>query len=106
MTRASIGRSWSGSRSVLFEGTHLGRDAAEIAVLAMIQAQAAGQVSMSVDPDRLGRAIYSNYLGAIYDWACGRRQRRGLPGDQRDGRAGRWQPPAPPIRPDPPWRRG
>ena len=56
---------------VLFEGTHLGRDAAEIAVRAMIQAQAAGQVSKAVDPDRLGRAIYSNYLGAIYDWACG-----------------------------------
>ncbi len=56
---------------VLFEGTHLGRDAAEIAVLAMVQAQAAGQVSPDVDPDRLGRVIYSNYLGAIYDWACG-----------------------------------
>jgi hypothetical protein len=56
---------------VLFEGTHLGRDAAEIAVQAMIQAQAAGQVSKAIDPDRLGRAIYSNYLGAIYDWACG-----------------------------------
>jgi AcrR family transcriptional regulator len=56
---------------VLFEGTHLGRDAAEIAVLAMVQAQAAGQVSSAVDPDRLGRTIYSNYLGALYDWACG-----------------------------------
>lgn len=56
---------------VLFEGTHLGRDAAEIAVAAMTQAQAAGEVSSAVDPDRLGRTIYSNYLGAIYDWACG-----------------------------------
>ncbi|MBO9707078.1 MAG: TetR/AcrR family transcriptional regulator [Caulobacter sp.] len=56
---------------VLFEGTHLGRDAAEVAVQAMMQAQAVGQVSKAVDPDRLGRTIYSNYLGAIYDWACG-----------------------------------
>jgi AcrR family transcriptional regulator len=56
---------------VLFEGTHLGRDPAELVVQAMIQAQAAGQVSAAVDPGRLGRAIYSNYLGAIYDWACG-----------------------------------
>jgi len=56
---------------VLFEGTHLGRDAAAIAVHAMTQAQAAGVLSAAVDPDRLGRMIYSNYLGAIYDWACG-----------------------------------
>ena len=56
---------------VLFDGTHIGRDAADPAVRAMIQAQAAGQVSASIDPDRLGRVIYSNYLGAIYDWACG-----------------------------------
>jgi AcrR family transcriptional regulator len=56
---------------VLFEGTHLGRDAAETVIRAMTQAQASGQVSQQVDPERLGRAIYSNYLGAIYDWACG-----------------------------------
>lgn len=56
---------------VLFEGTHLGRDAAEVAVHAVAQAQAEGQVLAGVDPDRLGRTIYSNYLGAIYDWACG-----------------------------------
>jgi len=56
---------------VLFDGTHIGRDAADPVVRAMIQAQAAGQISSAVDPDRLGRVIYSNYLGAIYDWACG-----------------------------------
>ena len=56
---------------VLFEGTHLGRDPAELVIQAMIQAQAAGQVSADVDANRLGRMIYSNYLGAIYDWACG-----------------------------------
>jgi AcrR family transcriptional regulator len=56
---------------VLFEGTHIGRDAADPAVRAMVQAQAAGEISPDIDPDRLGRVIYSNYLGAIYDWACG-----------------------------------
>ena len=56
---------------VLFEGTHLGRDPAELVILAMTQAQDAGQIAMAVDPGRLGRTIYSNYLGAIYDWACG-----------------------------------
>jgi AcrR family transcriptional regulator len=56
---------------VLFEGTHLGRDPAEIVIDAMVQAQAAGLVSPAVDSERLGRTIYSNYLGAIYDWACG-----------------------------------
>lgn len=56
---------------VLFEGTHLGRDPAAIAVHAMAQAQAQSLLSTAVDPDRLGRVIYSNYLGAIYDWACG-----------------------------------
>jgi AcrR family transcriptional regulator len=56
---------------VLFEGTHLGRDPAELVIQAIVQAQAAGQVSAAVDPGRLGRTIYSNYLGAIYDWACG-----------------------------------
>ena len=56
---------------VLFDGTHLGRDVAEVAIAAVIQAQDAGDLLMSIDPDRLGRVIYSNYLGAIYDWACG-----------------------------------
>lgn len=56
---------------VLFDGTHLGRDVAEIVIAAVIQAQDAGDIRMDADPDRLGRAIYSNYLGAIYDWACG-----------------------------------
>ena len=56
---------------VLLEGTHLGRDPAEIVIHAMAQAQAAGVLSTAVDPTRLGRMIYSNYLGAIYDWACG-----------------------------------
>lgn len=56
---------------VLFNGTHLGRDPAEIVIHAMGQAQAAGMLSAAVDPDRLGRTIYSSYLGAIYDWACG-----------------------------------
>jgi AcrR family transcriptional regulator len=56
---------------VLFEGTHLGRDVAQIVIQAMIQAQAAGEIAAHVDPDRLGRVMYANYLGAIYDWACG-----------------------------------
>ncbi|WP_421738829.1 TetR/AcrR family transcriptional regulator [Caulobacter sp.] len=56
---------------VLFEGTHLGRDPAKLVTDAMAQAQAAGLISAAVDPDRLGRTIYSNYLGALYDWASG-----------------------------------
>jgi AcrR family transcriptional regulator len=56
---------------VLFNGTHLGREPAEVVIQAMVQAQAAGVVSRAVDPVRLGRTIYSNYLGAMYDWACG-----------------------------------
>jgi AcrR family transcriptional regulator len=56
---------------VLFEGTHLGRDVAQIVIQAMIQAQAKGEIASYVDPDRLGRMMYANYLGAIYDWACG-----------------------------------
>ncbi len=56
---------------VLFDGTHLGRDVAQIVIHAMEQAQEAGEIAARVDPDRLGRLIYANYLGAIYDWACG-----------------------------------
>lgn len=56
---------------VLFEGTHLGRDPAAAVVHAMVQAQSAGVLSAAADPERLGRLMYSNYLGAIYDWACG-----------------------------------
>lgn len=56
---------------VLFNGTHLGREPAEVVIHAMAQAQAAGVLLAAVDPARLGRTIYSNYLGAIYDWACG-----------------------------------
>jgi AcrR family transcriptional regulator len=56
---------------VLFNGTHLGREPADVVIQAMVQAQAAGVISRAVDPARLGRTIYSNYLGAIYDWACG-----------------------------------
>jgi AcrR family transcriptional regulator len=55
----------------LFEGTHLGRDVAQIPILAVAQAQAAGEISREIDPDRLGRAIFTGYLGALYDWACG-----------------------------------
>jgi AcrR family transcriptional regulator len=56
---------------VLFNGTHLGREPADVVVHAMAQARSAGVLLASVDPARLGRTIYSNYLGAIYDWACG-----------------------------------
>ncbi|KYO55892.1 TetR family transcriptional regulator [Tistrella mobilis] len=56
---------------VLFDGTHLGRDLAQITIRAMVQAAAAGEISARIDPDRLGRTIYINYLGALYDWACG-----------------------------------
>lgn len=56
---------------VLFDGTHLGRDVAQIQILAVTDAQRAGAISADVDPDRLSRAIYTGYLGALYDWACG-----------------------------------
>lgn len=56
---------------VLFDGTHLGRDTADVAIRAMIQARDAGEIVAEVDPERLGRAMYVNYLGALYDWACG-----------------------------------
>ncbi|ADG12325.1 TetR/AcrR family transcriptional regulator [Caulobacter segnis] len=56
---------------VLFGGTRLGREPADVVVHAMAQARAAGVLQQTVDPARLGRTIYSNYLGAIYDWACG-----------------------------------
>lgn len=56
---------------VLFDGTHLGRDVAKIPILAVTQAQAGGEISKGVDPERLGRAIYAGYLGALYEWACG-----------------------------------
>ena len=55
----------------LLEGTHLGRDVAQIPILAATQAQAAGEIAAAIDPDRLGRAIYTGYLGALYEWACG-----------------------------------
>ena len=55
----------------LLEGTHLGRDVAQIPILAAAQAQAAGEIAAAIDPDRLGRAIYTGYLGALYEWACG-----------------------------------
>lgn len=56
---------------VLFDGTHLGRDIAEIPILAVTQAQALGEISADIDPERLGRTIYASYLGALYEWACG-----------------------------------
>lgn len=56
---------------VLFNGVHLGRDVAQITIDAMTQAQAEGEIVDSIAPERLGRAIYANYLGALYDWACG-----------------------------------
>lgn len=56
---------------MLFDGTHLGRDVAQIPILAVTQAQARGEISPNVDPDELGRAIYASYLGALYEWACG-----------------------------------
>lgn len=55
----------------LFDGTHLGRDTADNAIRAMIEARKAGEILGDVDPERLGRTIYVNYLGALYDWACG-----------------------------------
>ena len=56
---------------VLFDGTYLGRDVAQVAVTAVRQAQAAGEVMPEIDAERLGRAIYSSYLGALFEWACG-----------------------------------
>jgi AcrR family transcriptional regulator len=56
---------------VLFEGTHLGRDVAQIEIAAVTTAQHQGNVASDIDPDKLGRAIYTGYLGALYDWACG-----------------------------------
>jgi AcrR family transcriptional regulator len=56
---------------VLFDGTHLGRDTANTAIQAMIQAKRAGEIVQTVDAGRLGRTMYVNYMGALYDWACG-----------------------------------
>jgi len=56
---------------VLFEGTHLERDVAQIVILAVAGARDAGQIAGAVDPEPLGRAIYTAYLGALYDWGCG-----------------------------------
>jgi AcrR family transcriptional regulator len=56
---------------VLFQGVQLGRDVAEIVILAVTEARNLGQIAPQVDPERLGRAIYAAYLGALYDWACG-----------------------------------
>jgi AcrR family transcriptional regulator len=56
---------------VLFQGVHLGRDVAQIMILAMTSARDAGQIAPEIDPEPLGRAIYSAYLGALYEWACG-----------------------------------
>ena len=56
---------------VLFNGVHLGRDTADIMIKAMNQAYAAGEIYGDIDPERLGRTMYVNYLGALYDWACG-----------------------------------
>jgi len=56
---------------MLFQGTHLGRDVAQITIQAVMGAQAAGHITPDADPDRLGRAIYTAYLGALQDWACG-----------------------------------
>ena len=55
----------------LFEGTHLGRDTADVAIRAMIKAREEGDIRPEIDPERLGRSMYINYLGALYDWACG-----------------------------------
>lgn len=56
---------------MLFDGIHLGRDTADVSIRAMEQAQVAGEIMKEVDPERLGRAIYTGFLGALYDWACG-----------------------------------
>ena len=56
---------------MLFQGVHLGRDVAQIVVAAVADAQRAGQVSSDVDPEMLGRAIYTAYIGALYEWAYG-----------------------------------
>ena len=55
----------------LFDGTHLGRDTADVSIMAVTQAIKAGEVVSAVDPDWLGRSIHINYLGALYDWAWG-----------------------------------
>lgn len=56
---------------MLFDGIHLGRDTADVSIRAMEQARAAGEILQEVDPERLGRAVYTGFLGALYDWACG-----------------------------------
>lgn len=56
---------------VLFNGVHLGRDTADTTILAIKQAHEAREIIPQADPERLGRAIYVSYLGALYDWACG-----------------------------------
>jgi AcrR family transcriptional regulator len=56
---------------VLFQGVHLGRDVAQIIILAMVSARDAGQIAPELDPELLGRAVYAAYLGALYEWASG-----------------------------------
>ena len=55
----------------LFHGTHLGRDTADISIAAVGEAQAVGELVRTVDADWLGRSAHINFLGALYDWACG-----------------------------------
>ncbi|WP_282339500.1 TetR/AcrR family transcriptional regulator [Pseudomonas sp. PS02288] len=56
---------------VLFDGTHLGRDLAEGQISAVRDAQTNNEISNEIDPVQLGKAMYTCYLGALYDWACG-----------------------------------
>ena len=56
---------------MLFDGTHLGRDTADTVIAAMIDAHHDGEIVENVDPAKLGRTMYVNYMGALYDWACG-----------------------------------
>ena len=55
----------------LFDGTHLGRDVAQILISAVADAQVGGSIAVDIDPDRLGRAMFTAFLGALYEWACG-----------------------------------
>ena len=55
----------------LYNGTHLGRDVAQISISAVREAQIKGEILKAVSADRLGRLVYTNFTGALYDWACG-----------------------------------
>ena len=55
----------------IFAGANFTRDSADSQVRAVRQAQEAGDLDETVDPNALGHHIFVGYMGALYAWACG-----------------------------------